>query len=418
MYITRIQLKNVRGFKEVELDLDRGDGTYAGWTVFAGQNGSGKSTLLQAIATAMYSNETTNNLMEIWSWMPDFRIELSYSLSDKEMKTLDLPFKQSGTIAYVQNHRSFKGPKHVAKAFGSYWSKLFLIGYGPFRRLHRESLAEYKVGKERPVQTLFNPNATLADAVSWLHKLHYQSLDNPKGPAEQLKEHIFTLLNDGLLPQGVKIQRISSEGLHVLDNGKELLLQQMSDGYRSIVSLVVDILQNMHNCFDGGLQLEEGREHYIVPHSGVILIDEMDAHLHVSWQKEIGYWFKSRFPNIQFLVTTHSPFICQAADKRGLISLKREDSGQQAQHLDEATYYAVVNGSTDDAVMTQLFGLEYTHSHAAEALRERLAKIEGKMIDNTVTSKELFERDKLLKQMPQTASAETSRALRQLREAR
>ena len=51
-----------------------------------------------------------------------------------------------------------------------------------------------------------------------------------------------------------------------------------------------------------------------MPYEGVILIDEIDAHLHPAWQKRIGFWLKAHFPNIQFIVTTHSPFICQAAD--------------------------------------------------------------------------------------------------------
>jgi len=55
MYIQRIQIENVRGFgpAQVDLSLDRGDGTYAGWTVFAGRNASGKTTLLRAIALAL-----------------------------------------------------------------------------------------------------------------------------------------------------------------------------------------------------------------------------------------------------------------------------------------------------------------------------------------------------------------------------
>ena len=52
----------------------------------------------------------------------------------------------------------------------------------------------------------------------------------------------------------------------------------------------------------------------VVTHRGVVLIDEVDVHLHVSWQRSIGFWLKKHFPNVQFIVTTHSPFVCQAAD--------------------------------------------------------------------------------------------------------
>ena len=58
---------------------------------------------------------------------------------------------------------------------------------------------------------------------------------------------------------------------------------------------------------------------------GVVIIDEIDAHLHVSWQRRIGSWLTSHFPNIQFIVTTHSPYICRSADLGALIRLPGVD---------------------------------------------------------------------------------------------
>jgi DNA repair exonuclease SbcCD ATPase subunit len=58
MYIKRIILKNIRGFEELDFDLTRSDGSYAGWTVFTGDNGSGKSALLKAIAVGLVDQKT------------------------------------------------------------------------------------------------------------------------------------------------------------------------------------------------------------------------------------------------------------------------------------------------------------------------------------------------------------------------
>ena len=66
MYISKISLKNIRGFESLDFDLDRGDGQFAGWTVFTGSNGSGKSTLLKAIGFCLVP--------------PDARITLSNPL--------------------------------------------------------------------------------------------------------------------------------------------------------------------------------------------------------------------------------------------------------------------------------------------------------------------------------------------------
>ena len=65
MYISKISLKNIRGFKSLEFDLDRGNGEYAGWTVFTGSNGSGKRPLLKAIAYCLVPPKAKYNLQSL-----------------------------------------------------------------------------------------------------------------------------------------------------------------------------------------------------------------------------------------------------------------------------------------------------------------------------------------------------------------
>lgn len=85
-------------------------------------------------------------------------------------------------------------------------------------------------------------------------------------------------------------------------------------------SLVVDLIKQVHDCY-GELHFEVRDSLPVIAAPGVVIIDEVDAHLHVSWQRRIGTWLKAHFPNVQFIVTTHSPYICQEADPGGLIRL-------------------------------------------------------------------------------------------------
>ena len=94
----------------------------------------------------------------------------------------------------------------------------------------------------------------------------------------------------------------------------------MSDGYRTVTALVVDIIRQMSSAFKA-LQISNRDGRPTLAYPGIILIDEVDAHLHVSWQKHIGDWMKTHFPLIQFVVTSHSPYVCQSADPAGLIRL-------------------------------------------------------------------------------------------------
>ena len=81
MYIDKVTLKNIRGFENLEFSLCRGDGKYAGWTVFTGDNGSGKSTLLKAIAVALTGKETARALQPSFHrWIRDGEHEASIEL--------------------------------------------------------------------------------------------------------------------------------------------------------------------------------------------------------------------------------------------------------------------------------------------------------------------------------------------------
>jgi len=96
-----------------------------------------------------------------------------------------------------------------------------------------------------------------------------------------------------------------------LDNNRLINLNKLSDGYRSIFALIVDLLRWLEMLrSDIEIPLNEA--------SGVVLIDEIDTHLHPKWQREIGFWLTKLFPNMQFIVTTHSPFVAMAAGKYAL----------------------------------------------------------------------------------------------------
>ncbi|WNI34219.1 AAA family ATPase [Streptomyces sp. ITFR-6] len=131
---------------------------------------------------------------------------------------------------------------------------------------------------------------------------------------------------------------------------------------------------------------------------GVVIIDEIDAHLHVSWQRRIGPWLTEHFPNIQFIVTTHSPYICQAADPGGLIRLPGVEEDAAPEVVPEDLYERVVYGSGDDAVLSDLFGLDTPYSEQAERRRAEFVALESLVYEGD-TSPATIERYKKLKEL-------------------
>src|SRR6185369_3291429 len=381
MHIRKIKLSNVRGFREVDLDLTRPDGSLAGWTVLAGRNGSGKSSLLKAIALAVAGKEVALRLgLTFEGWIRDGSGEAStlLELSSGE-STAPLTWTRNGDPDEPDLHEgeiqdAIQGlreefqidplsatAKSLQALVRQVAEKRFIAAYGPYRRLTGEApdarrLMEGPVPIARLV-SLFREDASLIESVGWLKEIYVQKLETRHGAAE-LEGAVLALLNNGLLQDGVRVDKVDSEGLWVSQNNVHLPLRELSDGYRTVAALVLDIVRHLHRTFST-LEIEQTADEegafWRVLHSGVILIDEIDNHLHVEWQQRIGFWLKRHFPNIQFIVTTHSPFICQAADPGGLIRLSAPGEKRPVEHVTESLFKTVVHGSLDEAVLTDLF---------------------------------------------------------------
>lgn len=488
MYIRKIRISDVRGFREVDLDLSRPDGSFAGWTVLAGRNGSGKSTLLKAIALAVVGPEAALALQPSYADWPHIgclRAEVEVHLEPSDDSPLDkspsayakLSWKRESdkrepilipadtpSAEYLARILMELDQAFEREAWPYDWDadheirqrvrrelirrmeepfekrglsggsaqnlmlprvlfdpqKLFLVAYGPYRRLsgHAVDAQRLMEGPEAisRVVSLFREDSSLVESVGWLREIYLLRLESKPGAAE-LERAVLDLLDDGLLPDGVRVDQIDSDALWVFQNDIRLPLRELSDGYRTTAALVMDIIRHLHKSF-GGLKIEKAEDEegqfWRVLHSGVVLIDEIDLHMHISWQKRVGFWLKRHFPNIQFLVTTHSPFICQAADRRGLIRLPTPGEDRPAAHVSDDLYNTIVNGSIDDVILTELFGVESPYSAETERLRKAVAQLEAKVQTGQATDKDRQELRELRSRLPRTMASSVEQALRAL----
>jgi len=397
VYISKIALKNIRGFESLEFDLDRGNGEFAGWTVFTGNNGSGKSTLLKAVAFCIAPFDAKPLLQSDFSYF--LRVnpagqeteiflnlasvavddDLPESLSDPKM----VPYQavlfrgggsmSSGGVLSLQEH--LRDP--LIGLHG--W---FSCGYGPFRRITppKENVEQIQKTKDAErFATLFLEGATLSEVDPWLTKLRFQELEGSRDAGEQLASFL-SLVRDSLLPNGFSVERVDSNGLWLKDpEGVELSWFDMSDGHRAAVALVADIVRHM--IFTYGLEGLYDRDEagkIFIKRSGVVLIDEIDAHLHPSWQREIGFWLKRHFPKVQFLVTSHSPIILQAADPNGLFVLPEPGSGDAPRPLSAEEYQNIVASRPNSILRSPAFGLQNTASEPVVENRARYSKLQSK----------------------------------------
>lgn len=132
---------------------------------------------------------------------------------------------------------------------------------------------------------------------------------------------------------------------YVKQSGKKpFTFSQLSSGYSSILKIYSDLLMKV-----------ELREIEPKELSGVVIIDEIDAHLHVSLQKKILSFLDNAYPNVQFIVSTHSPFVIQSVDNAVIYDLSKLE---QLENLSMYSYEAIIKGllgvKTTSNIMDQL----------------------------------------------------------------
>lgn len=425
MYVKKILLKNIRGFAELEFDLERPGGGFAGWTVLTGGNGSGKSTLLKAVAVGLVGSDTARALEPSFrGWMREgvegrktsirldmvrvveddglfgggaapssrFPVELEFKVGGKQ--AIPLRAKPEGTLA------KYGTPERTLWAPGAYgW---FSCGYGPFRRMFGaspEAMRQMVSPVTERFVTMFQEAASLAEVDQWLRTLKHKELENRADETAQLKL-MLAVLQDEFLPNGVTVERVDSDGLWLRDgSGASLTWSDMSDGFRSALALLADIVRHLINAYGlEGLYQWDEQGGIVFNRSGVVLIDEIDAHLHPAWQRRIGFWLKRRFPKIQFLVTSHSPIICQAADPNGLFFLP--DAGERPRAATPEEYQRIISARPDTILLTPAFGLQNTRSPQAVEWRAEWARLNAKKRAGAPLTPEEANRREALSQYP------------------
>lgn len=422
MYIKELRLKNIRGFRDLHFGLARPGDRCSGWTVFTGDNGSGKSTLLKAIAIGLVGKDTAHSLQpDFQRWIRDgaggeessIELDLVRCSDDDALadsgKAPSRPFPvklalrnggKETTIDVVPPEgtaRNYSTPKRTVWAADARgW---FSCGYGPFRRMFGASPEAMRhmvsPSTERYV-TMFQEAASLTEVDLWLRDLKHKALEGKENEQRKL-DLVVELLRDDLMPNQITVERVDSDGLWLRDRHGVLLgWNDMSEGYRAATALLTDILRHLIAAY--GMDSLTGRDDsgkVFIQRSGVVLIDEIDAHLHPEWQREIGFWLKRHFPKIQFLVTTHSPLICQAADENGLFVLPEPGSDDDPRALSAEEYRRVIASKPDTILLTPAFGLQNTRSPVAVEKRAEISRLEAKKRAGArLTSDEQLEFDK------------------------
>lgn len=402
MYLQSVEIENIRSIEKLHMSFKNGE--EPGWHVLIGDNGSGKSTVVRSIAAALIGPDEIGSLRPYWEeWLTygkdsgKIKLEITRDeLFDKHGQSRPPKTAIGNEFLFTRKDRvtlktnAGVGSKNPEKFNWSRYSGWFSASYGPFRRFTGGDSDFKRVFHVAPKAgahlSVFDERAALDEALFWLKELDRLQLKEQElqknapavyqsvlSDAERLLLGIKDFLNSGnLLPHGVKLHEISLEGDPIFRDAHGALVnvKQMSDGFRSILSLVFELIRQLASAYEiKKLFTTEQKDVINLP--GVVLIDEVDAHLHPVWQTRIGQWFTKSFPKIQFIVTTHSPLVCRACVNGSIWRLPAPDSSGELTRLEGPSFDSLVYGDVLEAIETGAFGANLSRGIEGIELQNR-----------------------------------------------
>ncbi|MCB9739475.1 MAG: AAA family ATPase [Deltaproteobacteria bacterium] len=379
MYVRKIRIRNARQIRDLTLELATGDEPRM-LTVLLGQNGTGKTTLLRSIAATLAGSNVTNKLCtadEIRSIGANGPLELTAEVTLAEGSAASRAYGVQGT----NDHATWSLDGGESGAFFGYreqrQGRLAMLGAPELDDIRNASLPGWFVAGYGVNRSLPAPMASVSTTLPILGQLGslFDSVDHgrlvatnfadilkdTKGFARALRT---VLQQPGLMPGFQSLELRGRNGVTTAASlvesrrfqigadrqASKVPASWLSHGYQSVIALVADVI--------GRAALAEGAGSVIDPAElrGVLLIDEVDLHLHPGWQRSVVPALSKAFPRLQIIASTHSPMVIadlrpeqvvvlEMDDERGVLASQQGEPGEPPQLLTAAqllsTYFGV-----------------------------------------------------------------------------
>lgn len=424
MYFAQLEIQNIKCFgKKRILDLRDSSGAISQWTLILGNNGVGKTTLLKSICWMLpveetddtKKNEANISRVAIKPLMDDFENVYEYEdllksgadTSSRIGVTLTQGVKlgmrptKEQTISYAINITAKNGKlDDIACEYGELekFNSPNLYAYSASRHMTNKDSDNAEL--KNPTYNLFSESGDLYDAEQLLTMLDNASIrQKGKGKASDLlkkvKQILADLLPDVDNPESIIINSpinedgsINSTLVEIQTQDAKIRLSDLSLGYKTMLAWTVDLAVHMlWRNLESNTPLED---------PAVVIIDEIDLHLHPKWQRIVREILTSNFPNTQFISTAHSPIMAQSSELENLAVIKR---------LDEDVYIEndpiIVKGWRIGQILTsELFDLVTERSPEIEELvHQRRFLLDQEKISEEDLNK-IQELDKKLSELP------------------
>lgn len=341
VYFKELEITDVKCFKGThKISFAKPNGEPQQWNVILGNNNTGKTTILKILASLNLRRIKSNDNSFVAKATINDEINNDYLVSASMHSNFHIQFfnAEKGyssnilTVSDLETEHAF-----------------MFLGYGISRKISETSISNNDSEKD-DLKGIFQDDIRYTNPEEWLFQLDLVASKGDKN-SQKLLSKVKEMLTSDLLPDVREIELISETKENTVQNyalfhtdyGK-VRLRELGYGYQSTMVWVVDLAKKMFERFH---KLENSL-HGVA----ICLVDEIDLHLHPDWQRKIIKYLSGVFPNVQFIVTAHSPLIVQSAEDVNLIILEKD---KENTHIRQE--FGTFQGWTVEEILQDLMGL-------------------------------------------------------------
>ena len=403
MYINSLHMKNFKCFRDDEIHFN------SRFNLIVGNNGVGKTSILEAVAIGIsgYLNEIKsllatdrrnitqddvsiqrNTISELTEFQPVYPVELDFKVDINGEEYRYSRFRQSKSDNTRFDHNSqikecskvlnsvlVEGKKEILPAFvyhgtGRVWA-----------RASKSSKIENVSNRDYGYRNCINPLSNENQYSKWIEEMRRYEIDEDVVSSE-LRALCATV--ERFLGEGSKIRYSIKEKqiIITLPDGRTMPFDKLSDGYKNAIGIVCDTAFRI-------IKLNPWlKERAIEETPGIMLIDEIDLHLHPSWQKKIVSDLKNTFPKLQIIATTHAPIVVSSCTKDEIIMLDAKVNENMETQVSISYPYTGTKGWLAENILIDIMGINTSRDQETEEQIEEFKSIYQKKFSNGLSEKE------------------------------
>jgi predicted ATP-binding protein involved in virulence len=389
MRIEELHLKNFRCFKELDITFPKDpkiDPKGSNLAVFIGLNGAGKTAILDAISlllsmtykgwiiktkslTVFSDNDITINTEKVIG-------EIKFNgLLYQVYKDKNIPLSEIRYVDFDNNYdelslKSLDASNFTILQYTATRKKVANLGYNNFNE-ETDSFDDFKnwfIEEDAKEGRLIREKKDF-------------NITNPKLDIIRKAIERFCSSISNMKVSSLRTKDIGDTNIVVDWDKLTLSLEQLSEGQRNLLLLVSDISFSLLNVQEIRNSFFSDNPDTVLQREGIVLIDEIELHLHPQWQREVLPALQKTFPNIQFIVTTHSPQVLSNLKKEEVFILKDNKIVEVTPHIE---------GRDSNSILSELFGVD----ERPERFKNQL-----KQLYNAIDDENLSEAKKILAEL-------------------